>query len=310
MTEEQRGPLLGLPKFVVGSIRPQRIRGLTPDTAGGPYPLIVFSPGFNGLPTYYTSLLEQIASHGFVVAAIWHPYTTETTVFPDGRAIRFNEAGSESLYSGTRAERDAAAARIADVWLADARFLIDVLLEGSADGIPSDLIASESVTAIGHSFGGQNAAALLATDDRVGAAVNMDGSLIHSSIEEVGLRGGSYTLVVSDVEPPLDYLERIGDTVDEWWSRWQGSNSPAGLDATASSYRIFEVPYGTHDSFATDLALLKPMFPFVIPREMVGAVHPHALLSDLTHIVVAAADSPSAPALTVVEEGVHWSPTP
>ena len=307
VTNEQRGPLLGLPASVVRAIRPRRYRDAPSAAALGPFPLVVFSPGFNGLPVYYTSLLEQIASHGFVVAAVWHPYTTETTVFPDGRSVALNAAGSDDLYAPDPDVREAARDRIADVWLQDAQFVLDELLSGRIDEAPSGLIAPAPVTAIGHSFGGQNAAALLATDDRVALAINMDGSLIHEAIESNGLRGGRYALLASHVEPPYEYLERDGSSVAEWWDRWQRSNSPVGLDQTASWYEILHVPDATHDSFATDLALLKPMFPFVIPREMVGDADARLLLYDLVALVVAEAGGEARPPLALVENGIDRS---
>ena len=49
--------------------------GALPQRAGGPYPLVVFSQGFD-IPTEdYAGLLEQWAAHGFVVASPTYPST-------------------------------------------------------------------------------------------------------------------------------------------------------------------------------------------------------------------------------------------
>ena len=56
--------------------------------ADGRFPVLVFSPGVGNLTLYYSSLLYEIASRGFVVAAIWHPYSTEVVAFPDGTVLR------------------------------------------------------------------------------------------------------------------------------------------------------------------------------------------------------------------------------
>ncbi|MFN8027959.1 MAG: hypothetical protein U0W40_16820 [Acidimicrobiia bacterium] len=46
---------------------------LPPDRAQGPYPLVVFVHGFAVDPTYYSELLQRIASAGYVVAAPTYP---------------------------------------------------------------------------------------------------------------------------------------------------------------------------------------------------------------------------------------------
>src|SRR6185436_3554716 len=46
-----------------------------PPLANAPaeFPVLIFSPGLGNLPTNYTSLLEDVASHGYVVVAVAHP---------------------------------------------------------------------------------------------------------------------------------------------------------------------------------------------------------------------------------------------
>src|SRR5215813_572123 len=54
-------------------------------------PLLIFSPG-GGMPReIYAAQLEDLASHGYVVAAISHPYDAIVTIFPDGREIAYSE---------------------------------------------------------------------------------------------------------------------------------------------------------------------------------------------------------------------------
>jgi len=46
-----------------------------PVASGGPYPLVVFGPGFDAATASYSPILDTWASHGFVVAAITFPLT-------------------------------------------------------------------------------------------------------------------------------------------------------------------------------------------------------------------------------------------
>jgi hypothetical protein len=56
------------------------------------YPVLAFSPGYS-VPHYlYSGLLEDLASHGYVVVAIDHTRETEAVQFADGETIRADAA--------------------------------------------------------------------------------------------------------------------------------------------------------------------------------------------------------------------------
>lgn len=59
-----------------------------PSIPGRRFPLVVFSHGMNTMRVFYTALVQDLASHGFVVAAIDHPFWTVAAVFPDGSRQR------------------------------------------------------------------------------------------------------------------------------------------------------------------------------------------------------------------------------
>jgi dienelactone hydrolase len=51
------------------------------------YPVLIYSPGLPGMPAFETVKIEELASHGYVVAAINYPYVSGWTVFSDGRVV-------------------------------------------------------------------------------------------------------------------------------------------------------------------------------------------------------------------------------
>ena len=53
----------------------KRNGGLVPDRSSGPYPLVVFSQGYDEAASAYSALIRQWAAAGFVVAAPTYPYT-------------------------------------------------------------------------------------------------------------------------------------------------------------------------------------------------------------------------------------------
>lgn len=61
------------------------------EIANGVFPLVIFSHGYRGYPSMYTSMIEEVVSHGFVVAGICHSYVAGITVFPDGRVIEVED---------------------------------------------------------------------------------------------------------------------------------------------------------------------------------------------------------------------------
>src|SRR5207237_3346343 len=58
-----------------------------PLTRNGGWPVILFSPGFGVEREVYAGLVEDLASHGYVVVAIDHPHDASVVQFPDGHVV-------------------------------------------------------------------------------------------------------------------------------------------------------------------------------------------------------------------------------
>ncbi|NRQ33808.1 alpha/beta hydrolase [Nonomuraea sp. NN258] len=131
----------------------------------GGWPLVVLSPGMTMPRATMTTLAEEFASRGYLVAGIEHTYESMATTFPDGRTVTF-EAGK----AGQTAETGA---KVARVRAADTAFVLD-RLERSKHW--NRLIDERRIAMVGHSVGGQSAAHLLPAAERIKAAVNLDGT--------------------------------------------------------------------------------------------------------------------------------------
>lgn len=131
----------------------------------GGWPLVVLSPGMSLPRATMTSLAEEFASRGYLVAGIEHTYESVATTFPDGRTVTF-EAGKAGQTPET-------GAKVARVRAADTEFVLD-RLEKSEHW--NRLIDEKDVAMVGHSVGGQSAAHLLPASRRIRAAVNLDGT--------------------------------------------------------------------------------------------------------------------------------------
>ncbi|WP_067833493.1 alpha/beta hydrolase family protein [Nocardia lijiangensis] len=137
------------------------------------WPVVLFSPGYGAPRAFYTALVAELASRGFVILAVDHPYETAVVELADGRlATPVGDFPADDA-AGERYMTEQQAVRAADL-----RFVLDQLDRPGALGPRlSGRLDTEHIAAIGHSFGGAAAAAAAADDDRIRAAANIDGTL-------------------------------------------------------------------------------------------------------------------------------------
>jgi dienelactone hydrolase len=159
-------------------VRAHAVDDAAPRSDGSGFPLVVFSPSANPA-LCYTALLTELASHGYVVVGISHPYESmPLTVYRSGwpRLTRLASLGGALARPGTRPyEQDLAErARIVDVKADDIAFVASVVSEAGA--LPVD---PTRWAAIGHSFGG-GAAAEVCRRTSCAAGVSLDGGLWRS----------------------------------------------------------------------------------------------------------------------------------
>ena len=136
-------------------------------------PVLVFSPGGGMIRELYTSQLEDLASHGYVIAAITHSYDGFLTVFPDG---------SHVAYDSKRWPRQPSVEGEANLnqleWHADdIRVVLDELSRAPSHLPFSGRLDLAHVGAFGHSFGGIAAARACQKDQRIQACLNQDGAV-------------------------------------------------------------------------------------------------------------------------------------
>ena len=138
-------------------------------------PLLIFSPG-GGMPReIYAAQLEDLASHGYVVAAISHPYDAIVTLFPDGRQIAY----SDKRWPATPSLEGEANLNQLRWHAKDIAFVLDELTRANLVSSSTLPVAGHldltHVGAFGHSFGGIAAAHACQLDQRFKACLNEDG---------------------------------------------------------------------------------------------------------------------------------------
>ena len=163
------------------------------------YPVVLFRSGIGALAFQYTTLLEDLASHGYIVVGADTPYSTSVVVMPDGRVIHKTVAGNPGDAPISQKERERLAQSLIGVWTADTRFLLDEVArmnERDPSGRFTGRIDLGAVGLAGHSFGGATAAQLCHDDGRCRAGIDLDGRLFGSVVRE-GI-GQPFLFLLSD----------------------------------------------------------------------------------------------------------------
>ncbi|MBQ1159730.1 alpha/beta hydrolase [Streptomyces sp. A73] len=178
----------------LASVRTNARFGARP--APGRHPLVVLSPGFTLHRATLTTLAEELASQGYVVALMDHAYESFGTTFTDRGAARADKAAARTLTCVACETVEAAPTdegekkllgRAARNRAADISFVVDELTRPARDGRHAPegrkrspdyaaLIDPRRIGAAGHSLGGNAAAVAAGTDRRIRAAANLDGT--------------------------------------------------------------------------------------------------------------------------------------
>ncbi len=172
------------------------------------YPLILFNHGLQMFSEQNTLLMEHFASNGFVVVSIGHPYESlrvnisTGTVLPEfvtswenfQKGLSWIENSSRPIQQARdsienisdieirahimlEAIRDSPMNEIVSYWEQDNRFVLDAILGNQLTNI-SDIqlkLDEDRIGAIGMSIGGAVTTELSKSDDRIKAAINVDG---------------------------------------------------------------------------------------------------------------------------------------
>jgi predicted dienelactone hydrolase len=180
----------------LGLVRTHARIGVPVSPAQATYPVLLFSPAWGAGRTDYTTFYEELASHGFVVAAMEHVKDL------DGPFIGANlEAYREA---------DALVRRRAE----DASYVLDELTKWN-ESDPEKLLARRldlsRVGILGHSFGGAAAAETCWLDRRFKAGIDLDGDLFGEAADA----GASqpFFFMHSDGQPPTEAELHAADSV-------------------------------------------------------------------------------------------------
>lgn len=238
-----------------------------PGNAEGTYPLVVFSHGAYGVRESNTSTFTELASHGYVVVSIDHPYHSFYTQSVDGKITminadylrEFNNSNKDGIY--TMEELYGLTQKWMKLRSGDMNLVIDTILEKAvSDQDPVyQLIDTEHIGVFGHSMGGAASVALGRERSDVDAVVNLDApffsELVYDpEINELAAKNEPY------------HVPLLNIYTDDVW-RQLGKNSAYAANKTDNPN--FKDAYTVHFQGAKHLSLTDlPLFSPILANKL------------------------------------------
>jgi len=262
-----------------------------PKAAGGTYPLVVFSHGTGGIKSSNTSAFTNLASNGYVVCSIDHPYHSLFTTGADGKLVRI-DAGywQEYMDAVNNKYNDDQVYQLINKWLdlrtADMNFVLNSILsqlKDSQSGEVYRLIDSTKIGLMGHSIGGAESVQVARTRSDISAVIDLDGEVY-----------GDYQGIVNG-KPVLNNapfnLPFLAVYCDDMVQSMASNNVPAIKQILAGSPMAFEIYLnGTNHFSVTDLALVSPfivsMMTSAVPGAAGGGADPYQTIEKTNDIIL------------------------
>ena len=247
------------------------------DAAGGErFPLVVFSHGAFGYYQSNTSTYMELASNGYVVAALDHPHHAFFTRDTEGKTVLADmDFISTAMNLNSMDDREVQYALYRD-WMAlrtaDMNFAVDEIktaaqtgavdeswyISGKDGGAIQTVLGMTDVSRIGlmgHSMGGATAVELGRERNDINAVIDLDGTMLG---EYLGVENGE--MLVRDDPYPVPVLDL---------NNWESYNNNEEYIARGFPYPNVEVVGHAADGFSvgirdsrhmdfTDLPLLSP----------------------------------------------------
>ncbi|MEH7356314.1 hypothetical protein V7150_22645 [Neobacillus drentensis] len=172
--------MLGFPGFIFEQfkyVQTHAIPSATVSTYESKYPVLIFSAGRGGFRQESTHMFEELASHGYIVASIDHPYSSSGVVFPDGRLIPLDSRLLPGPQGGIPADREFFDNIVIPYLAKDVIFSLDQLTalnQSDPSGILTGRLDLEHVGMFGPSLGGLVGAEASYLEPRLSAFIAMD----------------------------------------------------------------------------------------------------------------------------------------
>ena len=253
-----------------------------PENATETFPLLVFSHGFCGIKNSNESAFVELASNGYAVCSIDHPYHSFYTVDDTGKTTLVDAGymGEYAALSDDKAENLKLFQKWMDIRVSDMNFVIDTILKGHG-GI-YDMVDSSKIGVFGHSLGGATAMGIPRVRQDIDAVINLDAPMM---CELTGVENDWYTIKPEPYPVPLlhiysQYLYDNGILTDDgeyFENRLVSATAPA-------SYEV--VFRGAQHMSLTDLALVSPVLANALDSGRKAEIDKYYCIETMNRIIL------------------------
>jgi dienelactone hydrolase len=241
------------------------------------FPVVLFSPGAFGTCFQYSSFIEDLVNHGYIVAAIEHTSEVFGVAFLDGRVHVYSAARIPkqsmpppgSTKEQYEAKLEAWYRHNVDVRAADISFVLDKLIELNRSSNRASQFSQrldvKHVAVVGHSRGGWAAIVACRRDERIKACVNEDGNAGGQGLQYPGASIPKQPILYVEVSPVLKpgttaddwiVLKQTNLTAEEWVQQWHETVNREFRSFSAGGYFVeLKVPNLEHYSFSDEIHL-------------------------------------------------------
>lgn len=236
------------------------IRVWYPDQEGDIFPLVLYSHGGISLDSSNESLFLELASHGYVVFSIGHPYHSIVTKDNKGRNVWINGQYMNELNSENARVNPEESFRLYQKWMQlrtdDLNFVIDYTKLEIINNETNDVfnqIDIENIGVIGHSLGGSAALCLGRTRTDVKAVIALESPYM---CDILGVN--NETFIIDDAIYLVPVLNVYSDSTWDYLAIYpQYEQNYRMLDNDTAVVRNVHID-GTGHFSLTDLSLTSP----------------------------------------------------
>jgi predicted dienelactone hydrolase len=248
--------------------------GAPVDRSRGARPVVLYSTGLGGDRSLGTTLVEDLASHGYIVVAIDHTHDASEVEFPGGRI---------EVSALPPVDSEAVAAQAEQIRVADTRFVLSELAildhGGNPDAehrwLPSGIAGALDLShtgMFGWSIGGATAAGAMYADPRIRSGIDMDGTLYGP-------------VVTGGLDRPFLLMSSQNHNRDNnpsWARFWAAQRGPKlDLKLTNSEHQS----YSDNESLLPQAAPLIGLPPSVVAQD-IGTIDPgRALAAERAYVL-------------------------
>ncbi|MDO5045033.1 MAG: hypothetical protein Q4E22_07060 [Coriobacteriia bacterium] len=225
----------------------------------GAHPLFIFSHGSFGIASSNETLFYELASHGYIVMSLSHPYHSFFTRLSSGKTVLVDKTFFAEVVSSPGSKNPSKTLRDLNRWLdpriEDMNLILDTLMDEKLDNAFEEYINTEKITLSGHSLGGSAALAIgRQRPEDISSLVILEAPFVK---DIVSIEADSYVFTEKDY--PRSVLHIYSDAL---WNKMEtittyGQNVKM-IQAMDSRYPIYHLE-GVGHLGLTDLSLSTPL---------------------------------------------------